>query len=199
MSRTPEAVLAAYFAHMSAGEYDAAAALVAPICIERFAEHEAPHLRPPPRESLEEYVARNEGLPRGVSEHFHRVAQERPRSTMSDYFAGVESEEELASLGQRDLYARRLQATDPGHRYRVVLEQLADRHPEYAAQLRALGADHEAWAYDILGSVEVGDRAMVLFEHPLGETSAGELRWEPTPAVAATDRKSTRLNSSHRT
>lgn len=181
---TPETVVAAYFEHIRTRAYRNAADLMVPICIRRFMEHEEPTLRPPPIERREEYVERNTHLPREVAEHFFDSARARPGPTLSDYFAGVETESELAELEDRERYARHLQATDPADRYRRYLAQVERRYPAYAEQLGELRARDSHWSYDIIGAVTRGERACVLFESPPGDHAPEELAWEPSPSVA---------------
>lgn len=181
---SPEGVVARYFDLLRGQRYDDAVALVAPVRLRRFAEHEAPRHRPAPLMTVERYLERNPDMPREVAEYYVSQSATHPQPAISDYYAGVTSEDELESLSDRELYARHIEAVDPAGHGRRQIDQLRALHPEYESQLVAIRERlSETWNMVIPGSVVIGGRALVLFEQPVS-AEPDELRWEPVPHVA---------------
>ena len=180
----PESIVVRYFECLREERYRDAAELVAPLCLRRFVEHEAPRHRPHVPLTVDEYLERDPDLPREVAEYRVAQAARLPPPRLSDYFAGIESAAELASLGDRELYARHIEAEDPAARCRRQIDQLRSRYPEYDSELLDIrGRQASTWQFTILGSVTVNERVFVLFEHPL-PAPPEELHWEPKPHVA---------------
>lgn len=181
---SPESVVARYFECLRNGSYDGAASLVAPICLRRFVENEAPRYRPHPPPTVDQYLERDPDMPREVAEYRVGQAARLSRTSLSDYFAGIETEAELESLSDRELYASHIEAADPAARCRRQIDQLRSRHTEYESELLDVrNRQASTWNFVILGAVTVDDRVLVLFEHEL-PAPPDELRWEPKPHVA---------------
>ena len=177
-------VVARYFEHLAAEEWTEAASLLHPVFLKRFRESEAPHVRPSQPITVETYLERDPELPLEVAEYWVRQHAMHPPRRLADYFAGVESEEELNRLGDVELFARHLEAVDPAARYRRYLAALAEQFPAFADQLAVMMDDvRDAWRYEVLGSISAGDRSLVLFEHP-GIREGAVSGYEPVPHVA---------------
>ena len=182
--KNPHHVVARYFEHLAAEEWTEAARLLDPVFLKRFRESEAPHVRPPQPITVETYLERDPDLPREVAEYWVRQHAMHPPRRLADYFAGVESEEELDRLGDAELFARHLEAVDPAARYRRYLATLAAQFPEFEDQLNGKMAEVRAtWGYEVLGSIDAGNRSLVLFEHP-GMREGAVHGYEPVPHVA---------------
>lgn len=179
----PKGVVARYFELLRREAYSEAAGLLTPECLRRFREWEVPRHRPAPLSTVESHLERNPELPREVAEYWVSQQARHPQPTLSDFFAGVDSEEALDSLSDLELFARHLEATDHAARMRRRIDALRERHPEHDAELRAV-RDRQmwAWSFDILGSVEVEGRAYVLFGSLPHDDPT--LRVEPVPLVA---------------
>ena len=178
-------VVARYFEHLVAEEWTEAARLLDPVFLKRFRESDAPHnSRPAQPITVEAHLERYPDMPREVAEYFVRQHSMLPPRRIADYFAGIESQEELDRLGDVELFARYLEAVDPSARYRRYLASLAEEYPEFADQLKGKMEDtHRTWRYEVLGSIDAGARSLVLFEHP-GMREGAVPGYEPVPHVA---------------
>ena len=180
----PQRVVARYFEHLTAEAWDEAAHLLDPAFLTHFRQSYVPHARPAEPVSVQSYLDRDPDMPRVVAEYFVRQQAQVPIRQVADYFAGVASEEDLARLSDVELFARHLEAVDPGARYRRYLAALGRQHPEFADQLQAkMEGTHHMSRYHVLGSIVAGDRSLVLFEHPGGREGA-VAGYEPVPHVA---------------
>jgi len=186
---SPEETVARYFECIRTEAYAEAAALLSEECIRRFREHEVPMMRPSPKPTLEGYMERNPGVPREVAEHYLAQAESHSWPTLSDYFAGVESVDELETLSDRELFARHIEASDYAARHRGVIDRLRERYPEHERKLLEVrDAQARTWSFHFFGALVEEDRAWVLFGWPDPEDRS-VLRWEPTPHVAVVRRE----------
>ena len=151
--------------------------------LQRFRRQEARHLRPRPPATAAELMARQPDLPGEVAEYFARDSGRAPLG-WSDFFAGVESEEQLEALSDLEVYAARLAAKDHVTQIRRRLDLLITQYPKYADQLAELrDRQGDSWTFTVFGCIEAQGRAYVLFGHSLPE-DASVLRSEPIPHVA---------------
>lgn len=182
----PEETVDRYFECLREERYVEAAGLMSPTALQRFRKYEADHHRPSPPQSTEDYAERFPDVPAAVRDYWFEQGKRHPPATLSTYFTGIESEEELALLSDQELLARHLEATDHARGARAQIDALIERYPEHGDELRELrGRQGSSWRFRAIGSLILDDLAYVL--HGVDPADAWE-KYEPVPHVAVVRR-----------